>query len=314
MVPADGAALLEGEVDETSGYPVVDQWLVDDLGEGQTKKRERHRRDLSVERESRALVGLPVSSSSKSCGDATKTGTRDHHHHHRKNQRLKSRIHRGMANRVSAERLAYSSERKRRGREEEEEGGRFSLVEGDSGSHGTLISKGNKEVHIEVSDSEEEEDFLNWQRNLHPPPEDELAPNMSSSDLQTHSSTPSYPPISHSTSSSHRIPPPPPLRVRVRIGDSSYLIPCPALDANGRDTSISWLTTQAAERYFSQRGKRPLLSLTTPDGASLCPADSVAHVLRQDDEVVGVVEEWFCPPLAERYQVACRTAGVGRHI
>ncbi len=105
---------------------------------------------------------------------------------------------------------------------------------------------------------------------------------------------------------------PPPMRVRVHILTSSYRIPCPHLQEGGVVTSVAWLANQAAERYFSQHGRRPVLSLTTADGDSLFQADPVGHVLSQDEEVVGVVQQWFTPPMLERYLVACRTNGAGK--
>lgn len=50
------------------------------------------------------------------------------------------------------------------------------------------------------------------------------------------------------------------------------------------------------------------------DGASLFQADPIAHVLRQDEEVRAVVKQWACPPLAERYSIACKVAGVGEYL
>ena len=102
-----------------------------------------------------------------------------------------------------------------------------------------------------------------------------------------------------------------PLRVKVRIESTSYLIPCPRRTQEGMDTTVGWLASQAAERYYSKHGVRPQLSLTTGDGAQLCSSDAVAAVLQSNEEVVGIVEHWHLPPLAERYQTACRTAGAG---
>ena len=102
-----------------------------------------------------------------------------------------------------------------------------------------------------------------------------------------------------------------PLRIKVRIEGTSYLIPCPRRTEEGKNTTIAWLAAEAAERYYSQHRVRPQLSLTTVDGALLCPSDTAAHVLQSNEEVVGRVEHWHLPPLSERYQTACRTPGVG---
>ena len=119
----------------------------------------------------------------------------------------------------------------------------------------------------------------------------------------TITSAPLQPPVSVSADA--------PLRIKVRIEGSSYLIPCPRRTEEDENTTIAWLAVEAAERYYSQRRVRPQLSLTTVDGALLCPSDTAAHVLQNNEEVVGRVEHWHHPPLSERYQTACRTAGVG---
>ena len=103
----------------------------------------------------------------------------------------------------------------------------------------------------------------------------------------------------------------PPLRVRVKIESRSYLVPCPSKDSSGRDTTIQWLMSQASERHYAQQGVRPRLSLTTSDGAILCPTDLVSHVLSPNEEVVGVVEGWVEEMLEESYLTACKKEGVG---
>ncbi len=103
-----------------------------------------------------------------------------------------------------------------------------------------------------------------------------------------------------------------PLRIRVKLEGQTYLIPCPPR-ADGGDTSVGWLAGQAAERYYSQHGVRPELSLTTSDGALLSADDTLTHVLSPNEEVVGVVNRWHHPPPAEKYQTACRVCGAGEH-
>ena len=105
----------------------------------------------------------------------------------------------------------------------------------------------------------------------------------------------------------------PPLRVRVKIESRSYLIPCPRKDSSGHDTKIQWLISQASERHYAQQGlrARPRLSLTTSDGAILCPTDLVSHVLSPNEEVVGVVEGWIEETLEESYLAVCKKEGVG---
>ena len=104
----------------------------------------------------------------------------------------------------------------------------------------------------------------------------------------------------------------PPLRVKVKIESRSYLVPCPRRDESGLDTTVGWLIKQASERHYAQQGVRPRLSLTTLDGAILCPLDPLVHVVSPNEEVVGVVEEWLEATLEESYQVACKRAGVGK--
>ena len=100
----------------------------------------------------------------------------------------------------------------------------------------------------------------------------------------------------------------PMLRIRVKIENRSYLIPCHS------HSSIGWLGEQAAERCYTQQGVRPKLMLTTPDGAHLSAEDLVSQVLQSGEEVVGVVEHWHHPPLLERYQTACRNARLGETV
>ena len=103
------------------------------------------------------------------------------------------------------------------------------------------------------------------------------------------------------------------LRLRVLIEDRTYLVPCPR-KVDGLDTTVGWLSLQAAERYCVHQGVRPVLTLTTIDGAHLCPTDAIADVLQNNEEVRGVVEQKELPPLSERYQNACRHAGVGELV
>lgn len=104
-----------------------------------------------------------------------------------------------------------------------------------------------------------------------------------------------------------------PLRVRVKLEGKTYLIPCPRRTPDGLVTPVGWLSAQASERYYSQHGVRPELSLTTSDGALLSADDPLDHVLSHNEEVVGVVSRWHHPPLAERYRTSCRVCGTGEH-
>lgn len=184
-----------------------------------------------------------------------------------------------------------------------------------------VTAKRPRPVVVSSSESDSEEDFEQWRRKKRREIGRTSEHRQYPSSEQDWSTTTSHvrPPVpvsrhdrpSHldppSSSSSHA----PPLRVKVQIESHSYRIPCPARIGN-KDTPISWLVAQASDRYFSQRGKRPMLELTTMDGASLFDTDPISHVLSQGEEVMGVVKDWVCPPLAERYHIACKVAGVGK--
>ena len=68
---------------------------------------------------------------------------------------------------------------------------------------------------------------------------------------------------------------------------------------------------QATFRYYSACGLKPVLSLSTAEGASLSPDDQITDVLSNNEQVVASVESWDLPPLAERYKTACMSAGSG---
>ena len=121
------------------------------------------------------------------------------------------------------------------------------------------------------------------------------------------------PPSCMAASDTHTHSEVPPLRVRVRVESKLYLIPCPRKNRDGANTTIGWLITQASERHYAQHGVRPQLSLTTSDGAILCPSDLIAHVLSPNEEVVGVVEQWQEATLEERYLETCKKAGIGEY-
>lgn len=292
--PPPGPALIpaeeEGveEVDEATGCPVVDSWLVDDLGEhAAATMRKKKARDSSVEREFRALIG-------SSCGGGGGRGGRGGGgvRQSRGSRHVRSQRPRHFSSSSSSCRIYESGHKEERALTVENGG--VACGDGAVERLDTAAAGRGGGACVISSDSDTEEDFKEWtkrqQRNV-----------VNSHTNQVHSLTTSTAP-----------PLPPPLRIKVRIEGSAYLIPCPLKVDSGKDTTIGWLATQASERYFSQKGKRPVLELTTADGASLCPADPIAHVLEQGQEVVGVVETWSCPPLMERYQIACKNAGVGK--
>ena len=104
----------------------------------------------------------------------------------------------------------------------------------------------------------------------------------------------------------------PPLRVKVRVEGELYLVPCPGGRGGSGGFTVGELVATASERYYQQHGVRPaLLHLSTREGAWLGSHDLVQDVLTSGEEVLGAVDKWEVPPLAERYQVACRNAGLG---
>ncbi|KAL1473566.1 hypothetical protein MTO96_021935 [Rhipicephalus appendiculatus] len=99
------------------------------------------------------------------------------------------------------------------------------------------------------------------------------------------------------------------LSVRVRILDTLFLVPLPRGAASER--TVGWLTTEAAKRYQDFQGMRPVLRLTLPDGALLDPSDCIDTLLHGPHaEVIGQVESWDLPPLAERYRSECERKNV----
>lgn len=96
-----------------------------------------------------------------------------------------------------------------------------------------------------------------------------------------------------------------PIRVRVLIEGVHYLIPCPRLLENGSDITVEWLAAKVIDRYFIQHGCRPVLQLTTSEGALLGSTDAVVDVVKEGEEVRAVVERWENPPLSECYLSAC---------
>jgi len=62
-------------------------------------------------------------------------------------------------------------------------------------------------------------------------------------------------------------------------------------------------------------GVKPILTLSTKDGALLSPTDSISLVLGTGDlELLANVISYDLPPLTERYKCSCRDMGVGKQI
>ncbi|XP_063040219.1 tonsoku-like protein [Engraulis encrasicolus] len=100
---------------------------------------------------------------------------------------------------------------------------------------------------------------------------------------------------------------PAPIRMRVRVQDNVFLIPVPHSIAES--CTVSWLCEQAAQRYYQTCGLLPRLSLQK-EGALLAAQDPLLAVLHTNEEVLAQVCSWDLPPLPERYQKACRSLAV----
>lgn len=99
------------------------------------------------------------------------------------------------------------------------------------------------------------------------------------------------------------------LSVRVRILDTLFLVPLPRGAASER--TVGWLATEAAKRYQDFQGMRPVLRITLPDGALLDPSDCIDTLVHGPHaEVIGQVESWDLPALAERYRSECERKNV----
>lgn len=93
--------------------------------------------------------------------------------------------------------------------------------------------------------------------------------------------------------------------LRVRILGTVFLIPVPRGTSDSAMT-VGWLAAEAAKRYLNVRGTCPILSMTLPDGALLDPFDSLDNLFHSPQtEIIGHVESWDLPPLAERYRAEC---------
>ena len=348
------------EIDRESGFPIIDQWLVDDTGEGSPSRRGGRgcQRDRSVERESRAMLGLSTtgvnSPSSRTYRPRMKFGVRQSATPPLRSTSQASRDNGGNGDSVSKKRL-FEGEALHSGsnrsiikrplksagsvQQGAYVGSKKSVVTIDESSDEEFVPrrKRRKEASVsrDVTPLLEEENQVPFAQN--PPSSFAASPAPSSSSVRNPpsslfgistpssllgNSTPSSL-LGNSAPSSQNLAPstvkqnPARLCIRVRIEGAAYFIPCPLTIEEGgvcQDTPISWLMAEAAERYFAQWERRPVLRLTKLDGASLYQNDAVAHVLKQDEDLIGVVKEWASESLAERYRKACVAAGQGKGV
>ncbi|OQR76578.1 tonsoku protein-like [Tropilaelaps mercedesae] len=87
--------------------------------------------------------------------------------------------------------------------------------------------------------------------------------------------------------------------VRVRVEDRLLSIPLPK---DFSTLTIAYLEQQAAERYLTLEGTKPVVNIALEDGALLCSSDPIVCV--QGIPVLkAVVVSWNVPPLEERFKV-----------
>lgn len=276
------ALISEGtaELEMISGaYPVIDHWLVDDVGQPPSKKRKRQFRD-------------PFEAIS-SCDDRTGSSSMGGYG----SLTLKGRTRSSRGKRVTYSSAPSSHRDKNSG------GGGGGVADISGGTDDSWREARERTSADPSCDS----DHISPQRSSVTCPD----PTALHHSIQL---SPDAPPSQLTLTATTTVPAPTPLplRIRVKIDAKSYLIPCPTKLVDGSDSTIQWLSQQAAERYYTQQGVRPQLSLTTSDGALLSPDDIIVHVLQSGEEVVGVVQHWHLPPLPQRYMTACSNTGHGK--
>ncbi|KAI1895045.1 hypothetical protein AGOR_G00102230 [Albula goreensis] len=127
-----------------------------------------------------------------------------------------------------------------------------------------------------------------------------VRPNSPTLEEAVHIHTPQPPPLLQAPA----VPLPAPIRITVRVQDRAFLIPVPHSEADS--CTVSWLCDQAAQRYYQACGLLPCLSLQK-EGALLSPHDLLLAVLHTNEEVLAEVCSWDLPPLPERYKKACQS-------
>ncbi len=228
-----------GDERKGPGYRVIDNWLVEDL-EGKKKKQDR---DVCVERESRALLGM-TNSKERERNAASRINSASSATLSSLSQKAKSLFSEDTRQRNSTKPaknaiiVESSSESPDRQEESSDDEAEFQRWKAHKEAQSTQSHNNTYSTLISTSCSNNVSTPFSGTTSINPYP----------AHLQ------SAPPSS--------LPLPPPMRVRVRILTSSYRIPCPHLQEGGVVTSVAWLANQAAERYFSQHGRRPVLSLT----------------------------------------------------
>lgn len=98
--------------------------------------------------------------------------------------------------------------------------------------------------------------------------------------------------------------------VRVRVEDRLLSIPLPK---DFSTLTIAYLEQQAADRYQTIEGTKPVVNIALEDGALLCSSDPIMCI--QGIPVLkGIVVSWNVPPLDERFRVKIGDQLAGKKI
>lgn len=288
LLPAEDSEEEDSNISRRGDHPVIDGWLIDDMGQPPPAKRKRrHDNEYLLEgggaknpSSSRSLVRLESNSGRRS-GSQLRL---------RKSPSSATQTH--LTHRLQGKRLV------------KEDSGFSDVI-------GGLRQADRNVIEIESDDGLQlDDDDIMLNENFG----SIFAPNSSTQSKGLGNTSRQNPTTVRTGHAQSAAPSTAPLRIRVRIETKSHLIPCPRKQEDGTETTIAWLVKQATDRYYTQEGVRPELSLTTLDGALLCPTDPVVHVLGENEEVVGVVQQWHLPPLGERYEMACKSRGTRKKL
>jgi hypothetical protein len=268
----EGGALIAADSEELLSQEVIDHWLVDDMGERAGPASKRVRRDEGERRERRGNDRILTDSSAP-------------------NTQITS--------------TKKSSKKKSKG---SSSGRRGNPVVGSSShysNHGDAIDDDDVTIsdvlygcgpvarsssHLSILDDPLDNTIMETDHNLNE---------------MDHSTLPI---CTVPLTQSYAFPPPATQlpKVKVRIEGVAILIPSPWQQEDGTVTTVQWLMEEASERYLRLHGQKPHLTLTTMEGALLCPTDTLSHVVQEGEELVGVVKGWETPPLSEHYQTVCK--------
>ncbi|XP_050428178.1 tonsoku-like protein [Adelges cooleyi] len=86
--------------------------------------------------------------------------------------------------------------------------------------------------------------------------------------------------------------------IKVRVDNRLFLIPIPS---NEESVNLKWLATEASRRYQKLEGVKPILNLSTEDGALLDENDPI-NLVFGFQEIVGTIVNWSTETLTEMYK------------